>query len=50
MNFAYNVIIRDASGIFRSKREVIDSKTATLIIIEDEIENELNEFSIQGMS
>ena len=24
MNFANNVIIRDASGIFRSKREVID--------------------------
>ena len=24
MNYANNVIIRDASGIFRSKREVID--------------------------
>ena len=46
MNFANNVIIRDASGIFRSKREVIDSKAATLI----SIEIELNELSIQGMS
>ena len=41
MNSANNVIIRDASGIFRSKREGIDSKAATLIIIEDEIEDGL---------
>ena len=46
MNFANNVIIRDASGIFRSKREVIDSKAATLIIIEDETENELSAYDI----
>ena len=41
MNFANNVIIRDGSGIFRSKREVIDSKAATLIIFGDEIEDGL---------
>ena len=46
MNFANNVIIRDASGIFRSKREMIDSKAATQIIIEDEIENELSAYDI----
>ena len=46
MNFANNVIIRDASGIFISKREVIDSKAATLIIIEDESENELSAYNI----
>ena len=46
INFANNVIIRDASGIFRSKREVIDSKAATLIIIEDETENELSAYDI----
>ena len=34
MNFANNVIIRDASGIFRSKREVIDLASEGAIEIE----------------